>query len=119
MWSALACCGWSAIAVQTVALEWTPDCGGVSFGAPFPFATSWMASSQEFDLYVGPLLVDLLVYAIILAAPTGFLFRLVLGLSGWMRRAALSTLGEQRGWARGEPRVIRHREMRRRDGAGD
>jgi len=90
-------CGWALFLVQFVTLEWTPDCGGLSFGMPLPFATAWMGSSQAFDVYVGPLLLNAVSYGTALALPAygavRFTARLTKGRRRLLRGVALLPWG--------------------------
>ena len=89
IWAAVVSIGWAALFVQLFTMEWTPDCGGLSYGTPLPFATAFMGSSQEFDVYLGPLLLDVACYAMVLAIPVWAILRGVGSISGRARRLSL------------------------------
>jgi hypothetical protein len=88
-WTALVCVGWALAGLQLLTLQWTPDCGGLSYGLPLPYLEASMASSLEFELHLGPFLVDFAVYLALLAAPAWWLVRALGGCPRLPRRLVL------------------------------
>jgi hypothetical protein len=81
-WTAIISMGWALAGLQLLTVRWTPDCGGVAYGAPLPYVVTSLASSLEFHFLVAPFVLDLLTYAALL---------------GLAARALLGWLGRRRG----------------------
>ena len=92
IWFAMACAYCSMLLVIFVTIEWTPDCGGIVYGLPLPFLSTCMASSWEFNFFVGPFLIDTLTYTLVVSIPAWLIVRHVRRQSVWRRRLYASTL---------------------------
>jgi hypothetical protein len=92
IWACLLSVGWAAAFVELVTLAWVPDCGGISYGMPWPYLTSFTPGSIEFDWFAGPWFADLLVYTLVLLTPAWLLARRLLGMSRWTRNLMLAFL---------------------------
>jgi len=92
LWSAAISLGLAALGLPLVTLRWSPDCGGVAYGFPLPYVQTFPASSLEFELYWGPLLLDLLAYSLALAIPVHGLMARVRAMPRPGRRALRGVL---------------------------
>jgi hypothetical protein len=91
-WTAVITMGWAVAAVQLLTLRWTPDCGGVAYGAPLPYVATSLASSLEFRFLALPFALDLLAYAALLAVAARPLLRWVGRNRRWTQRVAFALL---------------------------
>lgn len=92
LWAALVCFGLAVASMQLVTLAWVPDCGGVSYGFPFPHVQTDLAGSLELDYFVLRFIVDWLAYAALLALPATWLVGRALRVRGLARGATLALL---------------------------
>jgi hypothetical protein len=90
VWACLLGIGWAAMLVELVTLEWVPDCGGISYGLPLPYLTTFTPGSMEFDWFLAPWLVNVLLYTLVLSIPAWLLARCLSRMPRWARNLTLT-----------------------------